>query len=163
MSTCKFDLSIITSFESDCIGFYISKCLGLLILLGSFALKLPQIINIITKKNVIGLSANAFYTEVPLSITTIVYNYLQNNPFTSYGETCIISIQNMILVVLLWMYMIPTPSITTIISILLMFLMVTIVSLSLPNDYQYLLPLTTLPLMIYSRTAQIVTNIKLGC
>jgi len=136
--------------------------LGSLVLLGSLAVKLPQIINIMITKDIIGLSPSAFYTEVPLSITTIVYNYLQKNPFISYGETCIISVQNAILVLLLWIYMKPSPSIQTIVTVILIFIAVACISFNLPLELQYLLPFTTVPLMLYSRGVQIYSNYMIG-
>lgn len=113
-------------------------------------------------KDIKGLSPSAFYTEVPLSITSIVYNYLQGNPFISYGETCIISVQNVLLVLLLWMYMKPAPSLKTILTVILVFIAVACISFNLPVELQYLLPLATLPLILYSRGIQIYSNYSMG-
>lgn len=156
---CEFDF---TEFRPECLSFYVSKVLGSLVLLGSLAVKLPQIINIVMTKDIIGLSPSAFYTEVPLSITSIVYNYLQGNPFISYGETCIISVQNVVLVLLLWMYMKPAPSLQTILTVILVFIAVACISFNLPVELQYLLPLATLPLILYSRGIQIYSNYSMG-
>jgi uncharacterized protein with PQ loop repeat len=92
------------------------------ILAGSVLLKLPQILSIYNSKDVEGLVPSSFYSEVvsmcclcwmstvqtnlsllifsqPLVTTNIVYNYLQGNPFSSYGENVFILVQNLILVV----------------------------------------------------------------
>jgi hypothetical protein len=118
--------------------------------------------NIYATKDVVGLSAGAFYSEVPLSIVSVVYNILQGNPFTSFGEGCIILVQNFILVIMLWCYMKPAPASSTVISVLALFAAVTVGSLYTPTEYQYILPLTTMPMMIYSRMAQIISNVKHG-
>ena len=78
----------------------------------------------------------SFYTEVPLVTTHVVYNYLQKNPFRSYGETCIILVQNIILVGLLWTYSKPTPSLVKILTVVAVFASVAIVSFNLPAEYQ---------------------------
>jgi hypothetical protein len=43
-----------------------------------------------------------------------------------------------------------------------MFIAVTVGALYMPPEYQYILPLTTMPMMIYSRMAQIISNVKHG-
>lgn len=35
-------------------------------------------------------------------MTSIVYNYKNNNPFSSYGESVIIIVQNIVIVILVW-------------------------------------------------------------
>ncbi|KAJ1428880.1 hypothetical protein B484DRAFT_396631, partial [Ochromonadaceae sp. CCMP2298] len=158
---CSVDLSNF-SFDADCIDTYIAKLLGFAILAGAFALKVPQILNLVRTKDVQGLSPSAFYTEVPLSTISIVYNILQGNPFTSFGETCVISVQNFILVLLLWAYMKPAPSTFTVVGVLSLFIAVGALAWHLPSDLQYLLPLSILPMLIYSRLAQIITSYSNG-
>lgn len=136
----------------------LSGVLGYAILAGSFLLKVPQIRNICASASVEGLSEMSFYTEVPLVTTHVVYNYLQANPFRSYGETCIILVQNLILVALLWYYIKPKPSVGKITSVILTFVSVAFISFYLPAEYQYILPLTNLPMLILSKCPQIYSN-----
>ena len=42
----------------------------------------------------------------------VAYNYLQSNPFLTYGENIFVCIQNFILVGLLWTYMKVLPSLS---------------------------------------------------
>lgn len=148
--------------KPQCIALLVSKLLGLLILAGSVLLKLPQIINIYGTGDVEGLNAMSFYTEVPLVITTIVYNILQKNPFSSYGENVFILVQNLILVFMLWIYMSPKmkPSFITMIGILAFFAVVAYGSLQLPQSLWSVLPLSTLPLLLISRIPQIIQNFQ---
>lgn len=159
---CQLDFTNGFVFDPNCIGAYAAKAVGTLILAGALALKLPQMYNIYATKDVVGLSPEAFYTDVPLSTVSVVYNILQGNPFTSYGEGCIIGLQNFVLVLLLWAYMKPAPSLSTMVSVLALFGGVTLVSFYLPPEYQYVLPLSTLPMMMYSRLAQIYSSYKQG-
>ena len=146
----------------DCFKLLLSKALSTAILAGSVALKLPQVLNILSTKNVDGLSPSAFYSEVPLSITTVIYNHRQGYPFLSYGETVMILVQNFVLVLLLWQYMTPKATMGHISTVLLVFVLVTVVCWYMPVDYLYVLPLTNLPLMLYSRLVQILANAQQG-
>eukprot|EP01041_Mallomonas_annulata_P009570 gene9570-19884_t len=131
---------------------------GYAMLLGSIGVKFPQILNIFASSSAEGLSPMSFYTEVPLTITHVAYNYLQGNPFSSYGDSMMILFQNLILVGMLWAYMKPKPTFLTMLSVLGMFLGVAAVSLSLPSHLQAILPLSSLPLMLSSRVPQIIKN-----
>lgn len=159
---CHMDFAAGFVFNPDCLGAYAAKLIGTAILVGAFALKLPQIYNIYTTGDVVGLSAGAFYSEVPLSTVSVVYNILQGNPFTSFGEGCIILVQNVILVFLLWSFTKPAPTVGHRVSVLASFVLVTAAAYYLPKEFQYVLPLSTLPMMTYSRLAQIHSNYKLG-
>jgi hypothetical protein len=152
----------ILTWPNDCFKLFLSSILSSAILAGSVALKLPQVLNILSTKEVVGLSPSAFYTEVPLSMITILYNYRLSYPFMAYGETVIIFIQNFILVCLLWQYSKPKPSVGHMLSVLAVFALVGVVCYHSPAEYLYLFPLTTLPLMLYARLVQIIANYQQG-
>lgn len=157
---CK--IAEVANWPVECYKFLISKVLSGGILAGSVALKLPQIINIMTTKDVVGLSPESFYSEVSLSINTVLYNVRQGYPFLAYGETVMILIQNFLLVLLLWKFTKPAPSFSHIATILLVFAAITAISIFLPTEYLNLMPLANLPIMIYSRLVQIISNYRLG-
>lgn len=50
--------------NADCLKFTISKVLGYLIIAGAFIIKVPQILKIMNKKSVEGISKYLFYIEV---------------------------------------------------------------------------------------------------
>ncbi|RYY79885.1 hypothetical protein EON63_16960 [archaeon] len=143
-----------------CGSYWFSQLLSSVILLGSLAVKIPQILNIVTSGNVIGISPEAFYTEVPMTINTVMYNYRNNYPFMSYGENIFVLIQNLLLVGILWHYMTPKPSFFTVFIVLALFSFVTVVGMYIPIEYVYLLPNTNLPLLIISRCAQVYRNFR---
>lgn len=87
-----------------CLKVVISKGIGYGMIVFSSILKLPQIIKIMSAKSVEGLSPASFYMEVLAFTFTIVYNYILKYPFSSYGESVVINIQNIFLVFLLWSY-----------------------------------------------------------
>ena len=162
--TCFDELFVKFNFSNTpCVTFLISKVLSVAILAGSVLLKLPQIINIYRTKDVEGLSPTSFYTEVPLVITGVVYNLLQGNPFSSYGESVFILVQNLILVFMLWTYMEQStkPSLDRRIGLLVLFGAVAYGSLQLPPNLWYLLPISNLPMLLISRVPQIIQNFRL--
>lgn len=138
--------------QVECLKPLVSKMLGMGIMAGSLLLKVPQILAIVSSGAVEGLSPTSFYTELPLSGTHVCYNVLQGNPFSSYGEQVFISIQNAILILLLWFYMPVRPSFVFMISMCFFFVVVFWVSLNLPPSMQQVLPLLNIPLMLFFST-----------
>lgn len=163
VGNCPVDsLDSIKNWSPQCFQFLLSKFLSSAILLGSVAVKLPQVFNIVSTKNVVGLSPQAFYSEVPLATLSVLYSYRLGYAFTSYGESVMVLIQNMILVYLLWVYMQPKPSTTHKLSVLAVFVAVGVIAYHLPAEYLYVLPNINLALMMYARVAQIVNNFRQG-
>ena len=62
----KFDVS-----DMDCVKFTISKGIGFAIVVGSFIVKLPQIIKIVNSGSVEGLSTMTYYIEVS-AVTNLI-------------------------------------------------------------------------------------------
>lgn len=162
LSICKFDIDSVSSWPSKCYQLVFSKALSAAILLGSFVVKLPQVINLVTSKTAEGLSPEAFYSEVPLSIFSCLYNYRLGYPFTSYGESATISVQNILLVFLLWTYMSPKPTLITKLQVFAMIVISVLIGWYIPAEYLYFLPSTCMVLMIFSRVSQIINNFKQG-
>eukprot|EP01039_Chlorochromonas_danica_P002640 gene2640-2884_t len=157
---CAFDQVFNFSLYQRCGAYWLSQVLSAGILVGSLAVKLPQIFNIIWSKNVLGISPESFYSEVSLACNTVLYNYRKGYPFLSYGEAAAVLIQNIILVLLLWKFMKPSPSLSTKVWVVLLLLFTVGVCFGLPEHYLYLIPLANFPLMIYSRTVQIISNYR---
>jgi len=86
------------------IGLLISKALGFAIVGGSLILQVPQILKIINAKSVAGLSLASFWLQVVGFTITLAYNYNLAFPFSTYGESLFILIQDVFLVVLLYHY-----------------------------------------------------------
>lgn len=156
----KCPLPKVLTWSTACYQSLVSKVLSIGILTGSVILKLPQILNIVKTQDVKGLAPESFYTEVPLTTITVLYNIRQGYSFSTYGESVMILIQNLILVLLLWQYSKPNPSLTKKVSVLGVFGAIAYICYVVPGQYLRLLPLTTLPLMVYSRAVQIISSFK---
>ncbi|EEY65195.1 uncharacterized protein PITG_22638, partial [Phytophthora infestans T30-4] len=81
----------------ECIKAVISKGLSYAIITGSLILKLPQILKILSAKDVTGLTPSAFYMEVVLYLSSTIYNVLRGYPLSTWGENVVILAQNIIL------------------------------------------------------------------
>lgn len=138
----------------------VAKLIGYLVMMGSVGLKMPQIVNILSSRTVEGLSVTAIYSEAAISIGTVTYNILQKNPFSSYGESVFILVQNIILVVLLWIFQKPPAKLSSMLIITVVFLIAVIICLNLPTQFQFILPLMSLPLQVTGSASQVVQNFK---
>lgn len=88
----------------DCIKFTISKGIGLAIVMGSAILKLPQIIKILSNSSVEGISAMTYYLETICFMQTAGQAMAQGIPFSVYGESLIIMVQNFLITLMIWHY-----------------------------------------------------------
>jgi uncharacterized membrane protein len=82
LTTCALPILV----EAVSFNVILSKVLGYCIVAGSFFLQMPQLLKIMKSRSVLGLSSLSRYSEVPISSSTVIYHYLKNLPFSSYGE-----------------------------------------------------------------------------
>ena len=90
--------------NQECLKLTISKAIGYGIIAGSAVLKLPQIIKILNNRSVEGIAKSLFYIEIVMLINTSAISIAKNIPFSVYGESLIILMQNFIIVLLFWVY-----------------------------------------------------------
>lgn len=57
---------------------------------------------IVASKDVTGLAPASFYLETLGMLSTMLYNVRRGLPWSTYGETLIITVQNLLLVLLFW-------------------------------------------------------------
>jgi mannose-P-dolichol utilization defect protein 1 len=87
-------------FHAECLKLGISKALGLGIVLAGSIVKLPQLLKLVSAKSGAGLSVSGYVLETIGYIITLAYNVRLRFPFTTYGETAFISIQNILILLL---------------------------------------------------------------
>lgn len=90
--------------DAACLKFTLSKVLGYGVVAGAAIVKLPQIISIVRAGFVTNLARSSVYLELLCGLWAWEYNHLKGNPFSTYGETVFIAVQNCILILLLWAY-----------------------------------------------------------
>lgn len=67
-------------------------------------MKVPQIYNIISAGFVSNMARSSVYLELLTGLWNWEFNYLNGFPFSTYGETVFIAVQNIALILLLWAY-----------------------------------------------------------
>ncbi len=137
------------------------KLLGMLIILGSMLNKAPLFINILKTKSVAGMSSSAVYSECIMYANAAFYSYLQGNPFAAYGETLLITIQTVGVILLMWQYKVePKVSAKERMIVTALFAVYVSVVFSIPAEKLYLLLSINMPVTIFSRGMQIMTYLK---
>ncbi|KAK8791946.1 hypothetical protein WA158_005323 [Blastocystis sp. Blastoise] len=148
--------------DKECLKITLSKGLGYGIVVASAILKMPQIIKILSSKTVTGLNVMSFYLECFSFLPSVVYNYINNYPFSTYGESVIILIQNIFLVFLFWKFA-SKKSKVSIMSKLCFLLGLPFFGyflMNIPKEYQYMMPIMGTVAAVAARVPQIITNHK---
>ncbi|RUS20450.1 hypothetical protein BC937DRAFT_95181 [Endogone sp. FLAS-F59071] len=141
-----------------CIKYSISKALGFGIVLGGSIVKIPQILTIVATSSAEGLSLAAYYLESLSSAITFAYNYRQGNPFSTYGESLFLTLQNVIITLLILAYARRRAALAS--SALGFFLVIQALSSPriTPLLWMQSLYAVTIPINLASKVPQIYTN-----
>lgn len=90
--------------SSECIKLAVSKGLGIGIIAASSIVKIPQILKLISSRSASGISFLSYLLETSAYIISLAYNVRQGFPFSTYGETSLIMVQNVVIAVLVLNY-----------------------------------------------------------
>lgn len=90
--------------DPECVALAISRALGLGIVGMSSIVKVPQILKLVASQSAEGLSFVSFALETLGYLISLAYGFRMNFPFTTFGETALIGIQNIIVCVLILNY-----------------------------------------------------------
>jgi mannose-P-dolichol utilization defect protein 1 len=103
--TCYKSLLLDIDLEStECIKLAISKGLGIGIVAASSVVKVPQILKLIKSKSSSGVSFLSYLLETSALLISLAYNFRQGFPISTYGETGLILVQNVVITVLVLNY-----------------------------------------------------------
>eukprot|EP01029_Cantina_marsupialis_P028837 TRINITY_DN778064_c0_g1_i1.p1 TRINITY_DN778064_c0_g1~~TRINITY_DN778064_c0_g1_i1.p1 ORF type:complete len:239 (+),score=37.47 TRINITY_DN778064_c0_g1_i1:29-745(+) len=155
---------VLEELDGQCASLVLSKIINILIIAGSFGLKIPQILKILSAKSVSGLSESAFYLETVTYTMNIVYNIRILAPLATYMEMIVVWFQDLFLVLLLWVF---TPSackksVFTYILMTIGFGGFCAGLMYVTEDSLPLLPTISTVLIICARMPQIISNVKNG-
>ena len=101
---CLREFHHLNFFYSDCISMTLSKLIGYLIILMTVFNKIPQILKIYNSKSGKGIVAQMIYTDLLMNLNRMLYFMHTDMPFSTYGELLLMSVQNCMIVALLWKY-----------------------------------------------------------
>jgi len=88
----------------DCLKLAVSKGLGIGIIGASSIVKVPQLIKLINSQSAEGLSFLSYLLETSSYLISLSYNYRHGFPFSTYGETALILVQNVFIASLVLKY-----------------------------------------------------------
>ncbi|KAH0538266.1 hypothetical protein FGG08_005137 [Glutinoglossum americanum] len=83
-----------------CLKLLISKALGIGIIAASSIVKVPQILKLLSSGSAQGVSFLSYALETAGYTISLAYNVRQGFPFSTYGETALIAVQNVVIAVL---------------------------------------------------------------
>ncbi|CAD6449007.1 2e8566a3-0143-484a-9ccf-8cac7ee7f0b5 [Sclerotinia trifoliorum] len=90
--------------HTECLKLGISKGLGVGIIAASSIVKIPQLLKLISSKSSSGISFLSYLLETSAYLISLAYNYRSEFPFSTYGETALIMVQNVVIAVLVLNY-----------------------------------------------------------
>lgn len=93
----------------ECVSLAISKALGIGIITAASVVKVPQIIKLVKSQSSEGLSFSSYLLETASFVISLAYNIRNGNPFSTYGETSLIAVQDVLISVLILIYSNRTP------------------------------------------------------
>ncbi|KAF7715758.1 Mannose-P-dolichol utilization defect 1 protein [Penicillium ucsense] len=92
------DLNLVE--DSACTSLAISKALGIAIVGASAVVKVPQILKLINSRSSAGVSFASYALETASLLITLSYSVRNGFPFSTFGETALIAIQDVAIGVL---------------------------------------------------------------
>ncbi|PLN82952.1 putative monosaccharide-P-dolichol utilization protein [Aspergillus taichungensis] len=97
-STLLVDLDVAK--DPECTSLAISKALGIAIVGASAIVKVPQILKLIKSQSSAGVSFVSYALETASLLITLSYSVRNQFPFSTYGETALIAVQDIVVGVL---------------------------------------------------------------
>jgi len=91
-------------FNVPCLTKVASRGIGLGLMAGAFIVKLPQIVAFVRAGSAAGTSLSSAYAEAVGYALTVIFHVANGSPFLAYGEACVVAVQSLAIVVLMWAY-----------------------------------------------------------
>ena len=83
-----------------CVQLAASKAVGVAIIAASTVVKVPQMLKLVAAGSAEGVSFLSYLLETTAYLITLAYNFRSGFPFSTYGETACIVVQNILISVL---------------------------------------------------------------
>lgn len=99
--TCYKSLLLDVNIDDQaCLKFAVSKAIGIGIVGASSIVKVPQILKLLSSRSASGVSFLSYLLETSAFIVGLAYNFRNGFPFSTYGESALILVQNVVILVL---------------------------------------------------------------
>lgn len=90
--------------DPECTSLAISKALGIAIVSASAIVKVPQILKLIQSGSSAGVSFVSYALETASLLITLSYSVRQQFPFSTYGESALIMVQDVVVGILVLIF-----------------------------------------------------------
>jgi mannose-P-dolichol utilization defect 1 len=90
--------------NTECVKLAVSKGLGIGIIGASSVVKVPQILKLVQSQSADGVSFLSYLLETAAYLISLAYNVRNGFPFSTFGETALILVQNVVITVLVLNY-----------------------------------------------------------
>lgn len=144
-------------YNVPCLRMALSKGLSLGIIGGAMVVKLPQIAKVLLSRSAEGLSFLAYVLETLAASIAFAYNWRAGNPFSTYGETLFMTVQNVLLLLLMGLYRGQTMQLVLLFSCYSVMMSSLLIPSYLSDATLRSLQAMTIPLVMISRLPQIWT------
>nr|XP_033781464.1 mannose-P-dolichol utilization defect 1 protein [Geotrypetes seraphini] len=144
-----------------CLKILISKLLGIVIIIGSLMVKLPQIFKILRAQSAEGLSFSSVLLELLAITGTMTYSIANSFPFSSWGEALFLMLQTITIAFLIQHYLGQTLRGTLFLVVYLALLSLLLSPLT-PMAVVTVLQASNMPAVIFSRLIQAASNYQNG-
>ncbi|KAM0786785.1 hypothetical protein ACM66B_002219 [Microbotryomycetes sp. NB124-2] len=150
--------------DQACLKLALSKGLGIGLVAGGAIVKVPQIIKIVRARSARGVSLTSYLLDSASTGIYIAYNARHAFPFSTYGETVFLLIQNAVIIALVVIY--STSSTVPVLALIASAFAAAGYALATPSlvssSLLKLLLSASIPLSCFSKLPQIVTNYQNG-
>lgn len=93
-----------SSSNQECVKLGISKALGIGIIAASSIVKIPQLLKLVSSQSATGLSFSSYVLETLSFLITLAYSVRSGFPFSTFGETALIAVQDVVIAALILVY-----------------------------------------------------------
>lgn len=147
--------------DVPCVKAAVSRALGLVIVAGSFMVKLPQIIKILKNQSAAGISFLGVLLELYAVTTGVAYSYNKGFTFSAWGEALFLLLQTAVVAMLVLHYN-RSPNVAAIFVGVFSVILYILVGGLTPIDVLWSLQAISVPLIFTAKMVQAYTNYKNG-
>lgn len=149
-------------FDPACLKLAISKALGIGIVVAGSIVKLPQLLKLLNAQSGSGLNLWGYLLETLAYTITLAYNVRLKFPFSTYGETLFIAVQNVLILLLILHYSGKDVYAAGALGALVAFTLPMFSANGISYRHLQVLQGLSIPLSLASKVPQIVTNFQNG-
>lgn len=148
--------------DGPCLSLAISKALGYVTIAGACLYKMPVVLNIFNSQSGTGLHPLSVYLESSSMLAMVYYNFQKGNAISTYGDNISATLQNIMIVVLIWYFGMDGKSLGTshILSVFAMFILFGAALVFCPQEYFGYVAIYATVIMTVSKIPQILQNFQ---